>query len=1340
MSRRLHRVLSSTTAELTTLVAFMALAPMPAAGGPNGGTVVGGSATIAGAGSNSVTINQSTQSAIINWQTFNIGAGEATRFNQPNSSSIALNRVVGGLGPSQILGTLSANGRVFVINGDGILFGANAVVNTAGFLATTNDIRNEDFMAGKYNFTIPGRPSASIVNLGTITAASGGFAALVAPGVRNSGTITATLGTVSLASGNSFTLDFYGDKLITLAVNDQIASKVIDVATGQPLKSLVRNTGKLSANGGSVELTAAAARAVVNSVINNKGVIEANSIGSRNGRIVLGAATGASKPAGAPTQTVKLSGKISVAGKDKGTSGGTVVVTGENIVLAGVTIDASGQTGGGTVLVGGDWSGGHPTVGLVSNASAQLETYWVPTATTVSVDAGSTIDASAKNTGNGGKVIVWADQSTTFNGAIFAQGGALSGNGGFVETSGKQSLSVQTGTVNTDAPLGKIGDWLLDPANIIVAVGGSANLSNVSSFGANPGTTQTIAPGTIGSAVSNVTLQATQDITFNAPINMINNRVGLTAQAGRNISVNTGASITTRGGNIVLSANDPATTQLHGFISLNAPLRTNAGGFTGGTVTLNDNGGGEVLLGSSIGDITTAGGAIVVGGAPIRNSSTNTILTFDTTGGGSFSSGANINFTNFIATSSFGGQRLTLNAGGGDINFSGNVTVGGMAIGSARNVTAAGFITANKFFTNTNQTGNLTIPGGISTRGNFGATIPGNANAGPVNIATTGNVTVGTNSNSFIIAFGGDVLSTGAGGNGADVTIRAGGNVTLSGIDTSGGVPKNGSRLGGNAGNISITSTGGKISLLGEPTDPVTGLSIISLNADGGPNRDTNAFLANVIAGRGGNITLNGDVTLRGGPSTGVHIDNLSNGPATNIVINGQIDATTSGTESLVLIDGHGNITTGNIGANVRLANVIISDDFTGSIGSVSATSLTRNASNSNASFETTFGPSTTTFRGPVDISGDVTLRGTNLVFANYLRAGGDAVIGSANLSAQSVFIGGHTRIATDTTINTSQTNGAITMGAIDGTTPFTQSLTLNAGSGGRVTTGDVGDTVPLKNFKVIAGIGNLGRVNPDTFLTKRITADAVTPSQTAVIANLISNGINTTTAGSTPLSLLGVSSPISSSAIANANSILNSAGIDYVTMPALSDLLAMELLKLPLANVSDSGYWTNLLIKGLKDELKNRNISPANIGAFSIGFLGGIIVDVVANVWSANAPSSWSPQAVELVRYGIEAVGNGVVASLQTKNPAIGFSIGLIVATAGEVTDAFKAGLGLFTDIQQAKAQIATLNALITSTDATAQKANAVGDLATYQRLLQSESSLKDARDVLQSWVNNPF
>src|SRR5262245_30969245 len=351
---------------LLTATALLALGVARVAAGPEGGSVVGGAATITGKGRASVTINQSTQNAIINCNTFNIGVNESVRFNQPNSGSVALNRVIGGLGPSEILGHLTANGRIFLINRDGFLFGPGAVVNTAGFLASTNDIKNSDFMAGRYNFNIPGRPDASIVNHGRITATSGGFAALVAPGVRNTGTITATLGTVALSSGNSFTLDMYGDKLITLAVGDQIASKVIDVSTGQPLKSLVSNEGRIRANGGRVELTGAAARTVVDSVINTSGVITANSIGRHNGMIVLSAATGSSKPSGAPTQTVKISGTLAAAGKKKGTEGGTILVTGENIKLAAAKVDASGRTGGGKVLIGGDWGGGNPAGSLVT--------------------------------------------------------------------------------------------------------------------------------------------------------------------------------------------------------------------------------------------------------------------------------------------------------------------------------------------------------------------------------------------------------------------------------------------------------------------------------------------------------------------------------------------------------------------------------------------------------------------------------------------------------------------------------------------------------------------------------------------------------------------------------------------------------------------------------------------------------------------------------------------------------------------------------------------------------------------------------------------------------------
>ncbi len=144
---------------LLAATALLALGVAPVAAGPEGASVVGGAATIQGQGGPAVIVNQSTNSAIINWNTFNIRANESVRFNQPSASSVALNRVTGGLGPSEIMGSLTANGRVFIINRDGILFGPGSVINTAGFLATTNDIKNADFMAGRYNFNIPGRPS-----------------------------------------------------------------------------------------------------------------------------------------------------------------------------------------------------------------------------------------------------------------------------------------------------------------------------------------------------------------------------------------------------------------------------------------------------------------------------------------------------------------------------------------------------------------------------------------------------------------------------------------------------------------------------------------------------------------------------------------------------------------------------------------------------------------------------------------------------------------------------------------------------------------------------------------------------------------------------------------------------------------------------------------------------------------------------------------------------------------------------------------------------------------------------------------------------------------------------
>jgi filamentous hemagglutinin family protein len=539
------------------LLAGTALVPAWAAfAQPQGGQVVRGNATISQPNTNQTIINQQSNQAIINWLTFNIGYGQTTQFIQPSASSVALNRVTGGLGPSQIYGTLSANGRVFLINPDGLLVGPTGVINTGGFLASTHDITNDDFMAGRFQFTVPGNPAASIVNLGAITASSGGFAALVAPGVRNAGVITADLGTVGLAaSGQGFTLDLYGDKLITLGVGDTVASQVKDVATGLPLSSLVKNEGLIRANGGRVELTAAQARTVVDSVINNTGVIEANSVGTKNGLIVLGAATGATKDATAPTQKIKLSGRLSAAGKNAGEKGGKIQISGEAIEITNAAIDASGQAGGGKVLIGGDTGGGKSSAAASGFAAAALETTWVATATTVSIDAGTTINASALASGNGGKVIVWSDGTTTSAGTVLAAG-AGNGSGGFIETSGK-SVDI-SGTINA----GQRGLWLLDPDDLTINAGLAATISSSLNAGTDV-LEQTTASGTGGSG----------DITVAAQINWAS-AATLTLSAYRNITINdvglNGTIKNTGSGGLVLRADNTGS----GTGTINLPAGT----------------------------------------------------------------------------------------------------------------------------------------------------------------------------------------------------------------------------------------------------------------------------------------------------------------------------------------------------------------------------------------------------------------------------------------------------------------------------------------------------------------------------------------------------------------------------------------------------------------------------------------------------------------------------------------------------------------------------------------------------------------------------------------------
>jgi len=266
---------------------------------PSGGEIVSGkgSINIEPSSPQNMLIKQDTQRLITNWKGFSIGLVESVTFKQPNSSAIALNRVI-GTDPSIILGKLSANGQVFLTNPSGVVFGQNAQVDVHGLLATTLNISNEDFLKDNYQFSQdPYRSLAAIIINGTIKAER--YVGLAAPAVENNGSIiVADMGSVALASGTAATLDFNGDGLISFAITEEVLGGVTD-AEGKILKDRVNNSGYIRANGGQILLTAKSAGDVIGNVINHSGIIEAQTVQQKNGKIIL---------SGGDSSTVKVSG------------------------------------------------------------------------------------------------------------------------------------------------------------------------------------------------------------------------------------------------------------------------------------------------------------------------------------------------------------------------------------------------------------------------------------------------------------------------------------------------------------------------------------------------------------------------------------------------------------------------------------------------------------------------------------------------------------------------------------------------------------------------------------------------------------------------------------------------------------------------------------------------------------------------------------------------------------------------------------------------------------------------------------------------------------------------
>lgn len=383
--------------------------------------VVAGEVAIDGIESNHTQINQTSESAIIDWRGFSIDSDEAVNFNQPSSASLVLNRVTGA-NESQILGQLSADGQVFLINPNGILFGNSSQVDVAGLLATTSDISNEDFLAGRYQFSSNGDTSASVVNQGSISIRDGGLVALVAPGVENSGVIVANYGRVSLAAGDEFTLDLYGDQLIQLALDSSLAGAAAD-----SFDPSVENSGAIYANGGTVMLDSRTASAVVNDVINMSGVIQAQSIEQVDGQIILTAGS---------RGTIEIDGTLDASGDLASQYGGTIEVLANSIQVSNNSnLDVSGSEAGGHIELSGktvnvdaliDLNGGNGAGGtlLIDPLDLVIDS----TSGTDVVTVGTIESALA----SGGDFIAEAEQSISVNAAIDtsaqATGGTLSLN------------------------------------------------------------------------------------------------------------------------------------------------------------------------------------------------------------------------------------------------------------------------------------------------------------------------------------------------------------------------------------------------------------------------------------------------------------------------------------------------------------------------------------------------------------------------------------------------------------------------------------------------------------------------------------------------------------------------------------------------------------------------------------------------------------------------------------------------------------------------------------------------------------------------------------------------
>lgn len=523
---------------LCLLFPGLVLLPLPMAANPSGGVVVNGTIEIGDGLNGYLGISQSSHKGIINWDDFSIGAGELTEFMQPGADAATLNRVVSG-NPSAIQGALRANGKIFVINPNGIMVGPGGSIDVAGLVLSTLDMSDAEFLAGG-DMVFRGNSGAGVQNFGRINAI-GGDVFLIGKTVENAGTITAS-GTVGLAAGEEVLItanpDAGGERVFVRPVGSggsgtgvnnsgTIEGAAVELKAHGNLYALaINNSGSIRATGatrggGGVYLRAPGGR------VDNSGTIAATMPGGSGGRILIegavinaggtlnadasteqgqggevtlsgqninvtgevsadGGAGGTVTIGGAETETVWIGDGASVSAVGSTGAAGTVVVTGAEVGIDEASLAADGYTGGGEVSVGGGFQGGDARIANAMNTT---------------VSAAATISANALGDGDGGRVVIWADGQTDYEGTVTAEARGI-GDGGLVEISGADGLRV-AGAVSTLAPLGRNGTLLLDPKNFTISAGSAASTMNSIGdstlkglLGANSVVISTFDPGT----------------------------------------------------------------------------------------------------------------------------------------------------------------------------------------------------------------------------------------------------------------------------------------------------------------------------------------------------------------------------------------------------------------------------------------------------------------------------------------------------------------------------------------------------------------------------------------------------------------------------------------------------------------------------------------------------------------------------------------------------------------------------------------------------------------------------------------------------------------------------